>query len=50
MACGCKDCKCDPCECVEKGCSCKKEAAMKAATGSSPTTYQTKMAVPEVMK
>ena len=50
MACECKDCKCDPCECTEKDCSCKKEAAIKAATGSSPTTYQTKMAVPEVMK
>ena len=44
MACECKDKKCDPCNCTEKDCSCKKEAAMKSMS------YQTKMAVPEVMK
>ena len=41
MACDCKDKKCDPCECTEKDCSCKKEAAMKAAS------YETKMATAE---
>ena len=46
MACECKDKKCAPCECIEKDCCCKKEAAL--ATYSSKTmSYQTKMATAE---
>lgn len=48
MACECKDKKCDPCECIEKDCSCKKEAAL-ATYNSKTMSYQTKMATAEGM-
>ncbi len=46
MACDCKDKKCDPCECTEKDCSCKKEASL-VTYRSKTMSYQTKMATAE---